>query len=258
MSRRLRRPILLGMTHAQPRSCVAVSEIDPVRTANGMYRDPSFSWDRLSQPVCTPLSVGCAFEFANVAATFRRAICSCFCRCLYRCRRLCRWSCSCRRLCLLGGRSFSSDINWPEIPGLQPLRKLFESITTLPTNCLGRHSEERLLRRRISSMLPRPDHYDKATFDVMSRANPHARRSASAIKMCRGHVYTYMPSHHRVIMHRFRLNTGRQSGQEGATMNQDVADTLQSQLIHHPEFLITQSAIRNRPNPLKIKGRHDF
>ena len=41
-------------------------------------------------------------------------------------------------------------------------------------------------------------------------------------------------------------------------MHYAMPPALRLQLIHHPKFLITQSAIRNRPNPLKTKGRYDF
>jgi hypothetical protein len=44
-------------------------------------------------------------------------------------------------------------------------------------------------------------------------------------------VCTYMPSHHRVIMHRFRLKTRRGSGQEGVTMHHAVDKPSRSQLI---------------------------
>jgi hypothetical protein len=39
-----------------------------------------------------------------------------------------------------------------------------------------RHSEARLLRRRISSMLQRPGHHDEAALDVMSHATHHWMR----------------------------------------------------------------------------------
>jgi hypothetical protein len=71
-------------------------------------------------------------------------------------------------------------------------------------------------------------------------------------------VCTYTPSNHRVIMHRFRLKKGRQSGQEGATMHHAVRPALQIPVDTTPEILITASAIRNPRNSIKTKSRHDF
>jgi len=73
-----------------------------------------------------------------------------------------------------------------------------------------------------------------------------------------GPVCTFMSSNHRVIMHRFHLKTRRQSGQEGTSVHHSIPNALPVQLIHHPKFLITQSAIRNHRKPLKTKDRHAF
>jgi hypothetical protein len=71
-------------------------------------------------------------------------------------------------------------------------------------------------------------------------------------------VCTYMPSHPRVIMHRFRLKTRRQSGWEGVAMHHAVGQALQIPVDTTREILITASAIRNRRNSIKTKVRHGF
>jgi hypothetical protein len=95
----------------------------------------------------------------------------------------------------------------------RPPARSAATIFTLPKS--GRHSEERLSRRRISSMLPRPGQHDKSAFDVMARTAQYWMRFFASLRMTaeggagggssifgRGSCDGVLQSRHKLMMHR--------------------------------------------------------